>query len=219
MGLIVARVKGARDAVPAYLPQMARRPRPIRPLVRDSLSYERRLRREWFNPLLERLKTEVERRDTIAGILRALENVLGPTEERAEITGAPVEIIEAELLGIEAHQRARMISGYKATFAVDIAPVLVDPPVQFYMGQQIGRNVDLVRTIPRRLHADLRSRLTEELAGAPFDRQRLNRIFRDEFKSSGYNLRRIVRDQNSKTVAGAEPNPPATDRGHALRVV
>ena len=70
------------------------------------------------------------------------------------------------------------------------------------MTQKVSENVDLIKTIPARFRDGLKAKLEQELREAPFDQERLTKLFRDEYQSSGYNLRRIVRDQTSKTVSG-----------------
>ena len=59
-----------------------------------------------------------------------------------------------------------------------------------------------MKTIPPRFHDGLKRRVGDEFSKAPFDQQRLRAMLRDEYKSSGYNLRRLTRDQTNKQVGG-----------------
>ena len=44
----------------------------------------------------------------------------------------------------------------------------------------------------------MRQKVFEAFRDKPFDRQELTRLFSQEYKSSGYNLRRIVRTESAK---------------------
>ena len=61
-------------------------------------------------------------------------------------------------------------------------------------------NVDLIKTIPPRFHTAIHKRLVELQRRAPFDQSQVRQMFFREFKSSGYNLRRLTRDQTNKAV-------------------
>ena len=103
---------------------------------------------------------------------------------------------------MEGYHRKRIIQTFKAALGVDIRPFLTHPEIAAFMSRKVSENVDLIKTIAPRMHEGLKASLEKELAEAPFDQQRLTKLVRNEYKSSGYNLRRIVRDQNSKTIAG-----------------
>ena len=83
---------------------------------------------------------------------------------------------------------------------MDIRGVLADGEIDAMMGVWREENVRLVRTIPPRLHDGLLRRVSETFADAPFDRQALSRVLAQEFQSSGYNLRRLTRDQTQKSI-------------------
>ena len=59
-------------------------------------------------------------------------------------------------------------------------------------------NLELIRTIPGRFRDNLKAKLEKELRETPFDQERLTKLFRDEYGYSGYNLRRLTRDQLGK---------------------
>ena len=64
----------------------------------------------------------------------------------------------------------------------------------------IAENVRLIKTIPPRYHGALRDALGRVQPGQPFNRQALSGVFSEGFKSAGYNLRRLTRDQTTKFV-------------------
>ena len=68
------------------------------------------------------------------------------------------------------------------------------------MAEALRANVDLVKTIPPRMHERLRKAIAETFADQPFDQAALRELLRDQFRSTGYDLRRLTRDQNSKLV-------------------
>ena len=61
-------------------------------------------------------------------------------------------------------------------------------------------NIRLIRTIPVRFHESLRRRVTETFADRPFDQRALSKVLNREYRSTGYNLRRLTRDQTSKAI-------------------
>ena len=67
--------------------------------------------------------------------------------------------------------------------------------------RRIIDNVRLIRTIPSRMHAGLMRRIAQ-LAGGRyrFDPQMLERVLQAEYRVTGYNLRRLTRDQTTKQI-------------------
>ena len=61
-------------------------------------------------------------------------------------------------------------------------------------------NVDLIKTIEPRFHEGLARRIATLEGEAAFDQAALQAALRDEYQSSGYNVRRLTRDQTSKLV-------------------
>ena len=101
------------------------------------------------------------------------------------------------MVRLNRYHRQRTIASFRAALKVDISALLLDPPVRSWMKQAISDNVDLIKTIPKTFHEGLKKRLEKELAEAPFDRARLTKLFRDEYKLTGYKVRRLARDQTT----------------------
>ena len=179
---------------------MPRQPGPVRPRIKDERIYEAALRRAYLDPIFKKLRTRLQ----LAQSAAAAERILAESSLALAVNApnVPEEIIEENLEKIRAYHRARMTQAFRAALGVDIRLLLQEAGVQRFMAQKIVENVDLIRTIPPRMHDSLKKRLQAELLDAPFDQQRLTNLLRNEYKSSGYNLRRIVRDQNSKTIGG-----------------
>ena len=180
---------------------MPRNPNPVRPRVKDARDYERSLRRTYLVPMFRRL---TERMAQATGATQAFHAMNGFVTAMQALpkSGVPVAEIQKALDRMEGYHRKRVIKTFKAALGVDIRPFLTHPEIAAFMTRKVSENVDLIKTIAPRLHEGLKARLQKELAEAPFDQQRLTKLMREEYKSSGYNLRRIVRDQNSKTIAG-----------------
>ena len=180
---------------------MPRNPNPVRPRVKDSKDYERALRRSYLVPMFRRL---AERMAQATGATQAFHAMNGFVMAMQALpkSGVPVAEIQKALDSMEGYHRKRVIQTFKAALGVDIRPFLTHPEIAAFMARKVSENVDLIKTIAPRMHESLKARLQKELAEEPFDQQRLTKLVRDEFKSSGYNLKRIVRDQNSKTIAG-----------------
>ena len=175
-----------------------RNPLPIKPRVKDAREYEQAVRRAYFDPFIRRIQAKLATAVAVNEVWRGMDTALAETVA----AGVPAELIAAELAKIDGYHRERLKASFRAALGVDVRPFLTRPEVVSYMRQVVSDNVDLIRTIPPRYHEGLKGRLEKELREAPFDQQRLTKIMREEYRSSGYNLRRIVRDQNQKLVGG-----------------
>ena len=75
------------------------------------------------------------------------------------------------------------------------------PAIASFMDDFIERNVNLIKTVPPRLHqaliADIRQLIQQDQS---FDQQALAAILKQRYNSAGYNLRRITRDQTNKAI-------------------
>ena len=173
---------------------MARSPGPVRPLRKHERKYDRALRRAVLEPLFRDLRAGLADAVSLTQVYRAADAAV----EAAVVRGVPIDLIRTSLASIDTYHRARIIKSFSSALGVDIGYLLTDPQIDMFMRKKITENVDLIKTIAPRMHAGLNKRLLDEFREAPFDSQRLTRIVRDEYGSSGYNLRRIVRDQTTK---------------------
>ena len=173
-----------------------RRVAPVRPLRRHEREYEARLRREVLNPVRDNLRAKLRQAQAISAALGALaeDPLAGFAIE------AVSEIVLTHFARVNRYHRDRLRKAFASAVGVDIRPFLTEPAVQQALGQRVVENVDLVKTIPQRFHEGLAKRLQRELAEAPFDQQRVMGLLAEEYRSSGYNLRRLTRDQTSKAI-------------------
>ena len=175
---------------------MPRRIAPVRPRRKDERAYDAAMRRAILDPLFRDLQSGLANVTAIAQVWQAMDAAV----EAARVRGVPIDMIRAALGRIEGYHRARLIASFRAALGIDIKHLLTTPEVEAWMSRTTGENVELIRTIPPRMHESLAASLRRELAEAPFDRQRLRGLLETEYKSSGYNLRRITRDQSTKAI-------------------
>ena len=177
------------------------RPSPIRPLTKHARAYDLALRRAYLNPMFRDLRRRLANANAAQQAYRIMDQwVLAMVAlPRA---GVPVKLIQEALNRMQGYHKARLIKTFSRALGVNIRPLLADPIIASFLTQKVAENVDLIRTIPTRFHAGLKSKLVRELEQAPFDQARLRGLLKREYKSSGYNLRRLTRDQTNKTIGG-----------------
>ena len=177
---------------------MPRKPGGVRSPTRLEREYIALLTRRILAPLFIDLQARVVGATSAAEVDRAVEEATAAAEAR----GVPVESVRAQLNRLSAYHRARVIQTMISALGVDVGPMLTEPAVNAFMTRVVERNVDLIKTIPPRFHDSMKDRLSAELRDQPFDRQRLTQLLAREYGSTGYNLRRLARDQTTKTIGG-----------------
>ena len=178
-----------------------RRAGPIHPRIKDMRLYEAAIRKTYLNPMFDRLGRRLAQAESANQAWAAMDDVVGKMAAQPRF-GVPTGEIQRQLGRIEGYHRGRVKASFRAALGVDISRLLSEPEIASFMGRKISENVDLIKTIPARMHQSLKLRLSQELQKAPFDQKRVMELFRDEYGSSGYTLRRITRDQTSKTIGG-----------------
>ena len=163
--------------------------------------YERSVRRAVLDPLYQSLRSGLAEVTAASQAFQVMDDVVGRVVAQP-VSGVPIRLIRENLERMEGYHREKVISTFRSGLGIDIGPMLLEAPVADFLHQKISENVDLIRTIEPRFHDSLKLRLERELAEAPFDRQRLTQLLRKEYRSSGYNVRRIARDQTTKTIGG-----------------
>ena len=172
-------------------------PRAITPRVKDARAYNAALRQSYLVPYQQRLAGRLATAESVTQVYRANDAVLAELEAMPR-AGIPTEVIQQNLEQVRNYNRAKLFDTFRRSIGVDVRPFLQEGPIGSFMEQRVADNVGLVKTIPRRFHDKLRTRVGETFAASPFDQQALSQVLRQEFKSSGYNLRRLTRDQSQK---------------------
>lgn len=175
---------------------MPRDPAPVHPRVKDSKAYDADLRAAVLNPLFRDLREGMAEAVALTQVYRAMDAAV----EAQAVKGVPIALIRKALSRIDSYHKQRMFKAFRNALGIDIRPLLTDAAIRSFMERRIAENVALIKTIPPRMHESLRKRVTEEFQDRPFDRFRLTNLLREEYKSTGYNLRRIARDQSNKMV-------------------
>ena len=164
---------------------MATRPAgPIHPRIKDMRLYEAAIRNAYLNPMFDRLGRRLAQAESANQAWAAMDDVVEKMAAQPRF-GVPTGEIQTQLGRIEGYHRDRVKASFRAALGVDISRLLSEPEIVSFMGRKISENVDLIKTIPTRMHQSLKRRLSQELQKAPFDQKRVMELFRDEYGSSG----------------------------------
>ena len=172
-------------------------PNPISPRRIDERAYEKALRLIVLQPLMHNLRRGLSEAAAAGQTYAALEGITWDRDRMEQLVESEVAEHAARLDG---YHRNRLIQTFRRALSVDVRPVLSEPAIRSLMDAWRRENVSLIRTIPQRMQDGLFKRMTRTFARRPFDQQALARIVAEEGKVSGYNLRRITRDQTSKAI-------------------
>ena len=173
-----------------------RNPKGIRPRSSDARAYEKAIKVRYLNPIIRRLQRKLSLVRTINAVYRLLdEDIEGLDRVDSAVL---LEIASQTLHRIRRWNRQRARRAFKAALGIDVGPLLSEWALREFMEERISENVDLIKTIPRRYHEGLKVRTAEEFADKPFDQAAMRKVYRDEYKSTGWNLRRLTRDQSNK---------------------
>ena len=176
---------------------MARNPNPVNPRRLDERAYEKALRRGVLARLLAELRSGLSEAGTTSLALEAITQIFRGFGQTAGLAEAEVAV-QATRLSV--YHKRRLIQTFGAALGVDIRPVLADSAIEPLMTAWRRENISLIRTIPERFHGSLYRRVSETFAERPFDKRALSQVLSREYKSAGYNLRRLTRDQTSKAI-------------------
>ena len=174
-------------------------PRPINgvgPRRLDERVYDRTLRRLVLTPLMAQLRSGLSEASAASLALEIIDGVF----RGWHTAGLVEEEVVAHSARLSSYHKRRLIQTFRTALGIDIRPRLLDSDIEPLMTAWRRENVSLIRTIPERFHESLHRRVGETFAQQPFDQQALSKVLNREFKVSGSNLRRITRDQTSKSV-------------------
>ena len=168
----------------------------VHPRIKDASEYEREIRRLILDPYIGRFESAIRNAgDNYVAIREAILSIgQFPPTDPAYTETATTQMSRLRQYHIKRFRKImRRFLGVKIDFMrdADVGPL---------MEQAIHENVNLIKTIPERYHESLKVRMVELNTDAPFDQQVVSNMLSDEYKSSGYNLRRLTRDQTSKTI-------------------
>lgn len=164
----------------------------VKPRVKDANAYYRSGRQQVLMPMFTAVRARLETADSVEGAITRLSFLRSLSPATAFVSGALEEI--------DVYHAGRFAQTFRSALSVDVRPFLTRPEIESQLSRASAESIRLIRTIPPRSHDALIDRMRREFREAPFDRAALRRLLRDEFRVSGFNLRRITRDQSSKLV-------------------
>ena len=176
---------------------MPRHFNPIRPRRKDERAYDRAIRDVLLAPIMRQLRRGLSQ---AAAAAIALDVIDGVFRGSWRVGGLVEDEVVAHARRLQGYHRRRLIQTFRVALGVDIRPVLSDAAIEPLMTAWRRDNIRLIRTIPSRFHDSLYRRVTETFAERPFDQAALSKVLNREFRSTGYNLRRLTRDQTSKAI-------------------
>ena len=174
-------------------------PQPVRTRRMDENEYMRVLKTAFADPMMTEIAAGV---GEAASASTALERLDGIDWAKWQDDDLFVESVRLQSERLQTYHKDRLVQTFRTALSVDIRGALTEPDIESFMTVWQEDNVRLVKTIPERLHNDLLSQMRTTFAERPFDRAALESVLRTEFKSSGYNLRRLTRDQTKKGIMG-----------------
>lgn len=169
----------------------------IRPLNIVWRRYERALVDRLLNPihrvLVARVKAAGREYEEIREAIQEIPKP-SPTADKATRAAAMRAARETKK-----HHTKRFSRAMRNHLGVNVGPML--PDTEPVMKTFLQTNVDLIKTIPRRHHAALLRDLTKLATDKAFDQEAVEAVLSKSYRSSGYNLRRLTRDQTQKLTA------------------
>ena len=171
-------------------------PKPIRVPVSAFRSYNKRMRAKILRPLFDAFAKGLRQAQSISQAYSALSVVSLTRSQWDEAIAAGVSQ-HAE--AVEQFHRRKFVRSFRTALGVDVADI-IDDDISSWLSQYRRENIALIKTIPERAHDDLFNAMSKQFAKRPFDQKELMSVLNTQFQSSGYNLRRLTRDQTNKAI-------------------
>lgn len=170
---------------------------PIHPRKRDEQRYYRGTWRIVLRALMREIRAGLS---TAVAAAEAIERLDGVPLTTARRQGLMASEVNKQARRLNGYHRRQLIDTFRAALGVDIRPVLDDEAIRPLMDAWRRENVSLIRTVPERLHDDLRDGIAKEFRDKPFDQRALAQVVKEKGDVAKWNLRRITRDQSSKAI-------------------
>ena len=169
-------------------------PPPVFPDPKQMAKYEQTIKRRVVNPLFRNLRTGLNEAQSIRQAHAALNGITLPA------TSIPLieQDVDQYFKKLDKQNNQEMYRSFRDALGVDIRQELAIVDTTATLNQFRRENIDLIRTIPSTLHQDLYERMTTTFAEKPFSRAAMGKLVREQYGASGYNARRLARDQTSK---------------------
>ena len=173
--------------------------RGVPPRRKDEREYYEELSREYLNPFISGLAKELSKNGENSSTSQWLAIVAGYTAKWIKIheTRFPKGIVEKWANRVNSYHADRFVRNFWRNARVDLRKTISSVGGDVFE-KAIKENIGLIKTIPERFHDELSRRYILGERASPMDLKERAKIFRQVGKSSGYNLRRITRDQSNK---------------------
>ena len=158
--------------------------------------YSRRLRRRILNPLYAQVTAALALQGTtvdVTGLVAVINPVFTP-----EILAAVSEEAVAQVLRIERQQRRKFRKSVGRILGRRRLPDRLVDTTQQVMEEAIARNVELIKTIPRRFHEVLTRDLQGLAAVGDFNKQEVAKLLRQDYGIMESRINTIANDQTVK---------------------
>jgi len=177
-------------------------PKPVGINWPAATAYERSLYRLIVGPILVRVG---ESFDALKALDDPLKHARARRQIAAIISAAMQDLDEVAFTSASRHvrllavwHRRRFLATFRA-IGLDLERYMDEDAVRQALLRRVRTNVHYIRTIPQRLHRRLILQL-EDVAdsGRRFNPGTLRRILQSQYQVTGWNLRRLARDQTTK---------------------
>ena len=168
---------------------------PITPPVTLAQQYESELRRLILDPIHRDITNRVMKAgDSYEQIRKAIRSV------RPRIPVSTLNKLATTYYAALKGYHKRKFTRNMRRFLGSRVDVMGDQALRPVMQQRLHENVDLIKTIPARHLGPLENDVVKLAATRAFDQSALSNVLAHRYHSSGYNLRRITRDQTNKAI-------------------
>ena len=157
--------------------------------------YEKLLRKHILTPFYKSLRANLSEAAGAAQAYYAVGNMPAP-----DITGLHRSTVDKYFRRLAKKHRHQIIKTFREALGVDVGILLNEGPILQELELRVIENVDLIKSIPRRLQDDLQKDFLQMLNESPFDRSLIAKTLRDRYGVTGRRLRLITRDQTSKAI-------------------
>lgn len=182
------------------MPTKPKKGKPVRYRKNDAIQYRKVLRDVVDVPILKGIGAGLDLGVNTLIALQSGQDLALKNLERS-LTNEGKELIQAYFDMLEGTHKERFVQAHRNALSVEvIKSSLSQPPIKALMQKATETNVNLIRLIGKNHLPKVLSQVTKIYEDKPFDRQALAKLFSEQWEYRDYPLRRIARDQVSKSI-------------------
>ena len=168
----------------------------IRARVIDARIWNSLLREIVWRPMVSDINSAIRR---AGDSYESIRQEIGRIPDDPQLAGMTARSAEQQMARLKAYHTDRFTKTMRRYLGVKV-DFMSDAVLEPVIRRGIQDSVDLIVTIPQRSHQALSDDLIRLAQTKPFDEAEVTKVLRENYKSSGYNLRRISRDQTNKAI-------------------